>query len=210
MQHLDVSDCSELPEAPAGFRYLDFLSEPKGFRCFLIPRDMPRGEFLEKHSHLLDERLQPIYQHDGITVRQDSSFPIPGFYIVHPKIAGSSFDEINETLHLRTSFVMREIRKGMREALGIEHIHLYYEEKRKRGFDIHYWLLPIYNFRVDKDYISAFFLREYLDSFDFQVEKEKILHFNNLMKNYLHKVNLLSRDKQLSETLTHAFICASN
>ena len=205
MQYFDVSDITELPAPPKDFRYLDFISEPKGCRCFLVSRNMPRGEFLEQYSHLLDERLHPIYQNEGITVRQDASYPIPGFYVVHPKTEERSMDEMDEILHLRTAFVIREIRKGMREALGIEHLHLYYEEKRQRKYDIHYWILPIYNFRLERDYIGSFLLRDYLDSFEFEREKEKILQCNRALKDYLKKSQLLSRDNQLREILTHKF-----
>ncbi len=205
IEYLDVADLSELPAPPEDLRFLDFMGEPKGYRCFLVSTYMPRGEFLERHEDLLDERLKPIYQNAGITVRQDSTYPIPGFYIVHPKTCERSLDEMEEVDHLRTAFIIREIRRGMREVLGIEHIHMYYEEKRRRAYDIHYWLLPIYNYDIRQHHIGQLPLRSYLNSFKFAEEKEKILTFNNRLKSYLADTNLLARDNQLREILQQQF-----
>jgi len=201
MEYFDVSKMEDLPAPPQGFRYFDFIGGSKELRCFLVHEDTPRGLFIEENEHLLDPCLQPIFKNNGICVRQDPSFPTPGFYIVSPTRNFRFFDEIDEVTHLRMSHVIREIRKGMREALGIQYIYLYYEEKAKKSNNVHYWLVPLYH--IDsRTRIYNFKVKEYLEKFVFSDERKKILDFNQKMRNYLEKVKLLEKDQKLLERLS--------
>lgn len=201
MEYFDVEKFDDLLPAPKGKRYLDCLSDPKGLRCYLVPENMTRGEFLEKYEDMLDERLLPIYINQGICIRQDSSFPIPGFYIVHPVTSYTCFDLLDDTLHLRTFFVIKVLRKAMRDILGISHIHMYYHEKLHKNGDVHYSLLPLYNI-TRNDVLLRFTLKKYLDQFSYQKENQKILEYNNKIKRHFQKIHLVSQDNQLLKTLS--------
>jgi diadenosine tetraphosphate (Ap4A) HIT family hydrolase len=197
---IDVSKFSELPQAPIGMRFIDFLSEPKGLRCFLVPKGSSRGDFMDKQEHLLDQRLVPIYKNDSICVRQDSSFPIPGFYIVSPVQHFRFMDEMPEILSIRMFYIIRTLRKAMREVLGIPFIYMFYEEKLSRHGDVHYWLLPIYNIS-ESNILLRFDLESYLNSFDFHKEKDTILKLNDKLREYLLDIKLKEKDDALKKNL---------
>jgi hypothetical protein len=91
---------------------------------------------------------------------------------------------------MRTFFILREIRKGMRNILKLSYIHMYYQEKDHKSSDVHYWLLPIYN--INKEHrILNFDIKSYVDSFSYDKEKNKILDYNNKLREYIKKSNLL-------------------
>lgn len=200
--YIDVKKFSDLPNPPEGFRYVDFLSAPYGLRCFLLPKEFPRGKFMDEHEDLLDERLTPIYKHKGICVRPDSSFPIPGFYIVSPIEHYRSMDEMSALDNLRTFFIIRTIRKAMRDVLGIKFIYMFYEEKIKKHGDVHYWLLPIYDISED-NILLRLDIEKYLNKFEFNNEKDRILDFNNKLRDYIQSIDLLGQDNLLIQNLSY-------
>lgn len=202
MQHIDVYNVSELPLVKKGYRYLDFLGGTKNLRCFLVPYNMPRCEFLNKYSTLLDETIQPIYEKDGILIRQDASFALPGFYILSYIKHFNAFDKLDDVIYMRTFFLIKKIRHGMRNKLNIPFIHMYYEEKIEKSCNVHYWLMPvltdgtkyppiIYNIKI----------RKYLSKFTFQNERKNILMYNNIMKEYIKEINLKQQDDDLKNKL---------
>lgn len=201
MIYYDVEKYEDLPTPPPGKRFLDCVSEPRGLRCYLVPDDLPRGKFLEHYEDLLDERLRPIYKYKGVCVRQDSSFFIPAFYIVHPVSSVTALDLLDELTSLRTFFILRIIRKAMRDILGIQHIHMYYHEKLHKNGDVHYSLLPLYNISK-KDILLRFDLMEYVKRFVFTEEKDKILEFNQKIRAYLDEIQLEKQDQALIDKLT--------
>lgn len=140
-KYFDVNNLTELPELPKGLRFFDFIGGTKELRCFVATEDMPRNQFIEEYEDSLDACLKPIYKFNGICVKQDASYALPGFYIISPTNHYRSIDEIDEITHLRLFFILREIRKAMREVLQIEHIHLYYEEKKSKSCNVHYWYM---------------------------------------------------------------------
>jgi len=211
MIYEDVNHRSELPIPPEGFRYLDFIGGERELRCFLVPFDMPRAQFVEECESLLDLSLQPIYKNKGICVRQDASFPIPGFYILSFLKHYRSLDEIDEVTSLRLFLILREIRKGMRTALNIPFIHLYYEEKPAKSCNVHYWLLPINVEGGEKHpIIYDLKLKEYLQKFIFSEKKEKILDYNEKMRAYLSSRQLREKDDALGERLMTDLIGLEN
>lgn len=186
MRYYDVKDLSELPELPKEFRYFDFIGGSKELRCFVAPKDMPRSKFIEVNEALLDECLRPIYKNCGICVKQDASFALPGFYIVSPLEHYRSLDEIDQVMYLRLFFIIREIRKGMRETLAIQRVHIYYEEKMSKSSNVHYWILPIEEPDIQQRALSIttatrssliydLQVRNYLNQFMYSEQKGKIL-----------------------------------
>lgn len=199
MEFVDIDSRSELPAIKEGHRYLDFLGGTKELRCFVIPYDMPRSHFVEKYAHLLDECLVPIYQNNGITVRQDASYPLPGFYILSFSTHFTSFDLIDELTHLRSFLLIRHLRKGMREKLHIPYIHFHYEEKPAKSCNVHYWLMPVTDEGEGIKIIYDLDIRSYLEQFRFQNNRKKILENNQLMREYIESINLLQLDNDFFE-----------
>lgn len=200
--YLDVADRAEIPPAPAGWRYLDFLGGTKHLRCYLVPQNLPRSMFMAEHPDLLDECLHPIYNHDGITVRQDASYALPGFYIVSLDRQYRSMDGMGELLHLRVFLVVREIRAGLRHCLGVEHAHLYYEEKPDESSNVHYWLMPARTDVAERaSVIMRLNLRKYLSQFRFAAERDTIRAYNRAIRAHLHAVDLRGRDALLKHFL---------
>lgn len=196
MEYVDVYDTNELPTPKVGWRYLDFLGGEKQKRCFLVPMDYPRCDFFMEHSDLLDDSLQPIYANNGIFVRQDASFAVPGLYIISYDKQYSAFDYVDDLLFLRTFFIIKKIREGMREKLGIDYIHMYYEEKKEKSCNVHYWLMPIY--QPDTPIIFKIKIMDYLRSFDFAEEKKRINEYNAKMKAFFEEIKLRELDDQIA------------
>ncbi|HVX01042.1 MAG TPA: hypothetical protein VHA52_11480 [Candidatus Babeliaceae bacterium] len=200
IEYQDVAHLSELSSPPQGCRYFDFIGGTKGIRCFIAPQDMSRTQFIEENEALLDPCLTPIYKNAGITIKQDASFPVPGFYIVAPIQPYRSLDTVDEITHLRMFFLLREIRRAMRDVLGIEYAHVYYEEKADKSCNVHYWILPIHDIKKYPR-IYNFDVLKYLEQFNYQDNHIKIKEFNNKLKRYIEKSCLVERDNQLINLL---------
>jgi len=206
MKYFDVIDRSELPPPSEGFRYLDFIGGTKEIRCFLVPFDLPRAQFVKDNEILLDTALHAIYSNEGICIRQDASFALPGFYILSFLRHYSAIDAIDEITNLRLFFLLREIRKGMRNVLDIPFIHIYYEEKPAKSCNVHYWMLPINTGGQEKHpIIYDLKIKEYLNKFKFSKEREKIINFNEKMRQYIKEIKLLEKDNKLNSILKNIF-----
>ncbi|HCG01796.1 MAG TPA: hypothetical protein DEV93_14795 [Chloroflexi bacterium] len=196
---VDVGLLSELPDPPPGHRYLDFLGGERELRCFVVPEETPRCEFMSRNTQLLDPILEPVYQNEGVFIRQDASYAIPGFYILSLSDQYRAIDALDETTHLRTSLILQELRRGMRIALRIEYVHVYYEEKPDRSCSVHYWVLPVDGsrastvFRLDK--------RSYFGTFRLSDQRAAILRANHAMGEYFEDVGLRTRDQGLTNVL---------
>jgi diadenosine tetraphosphate (Ap4A) HIT family hydrolase len=197
---IDVNSMDELPRPPEGFRFLDFIGGTKELRCYMLPEELPRGQFFKNHPSLLEDWLLPIYENNGICVRQDASYPIPGFFIVAAVDHYRSLDEVDELTNARLFFILQKIRKGMRDVLGLEYIHLYYQEKVHAGCDVHFWLLPIYNIQPDLRIIN-FQLLPYLKSFVFSQQKKLLIQCREKMKSYVGDSGLLARDNDFAASM---------
>jgi len=194
MEFVDVNDRSELLSLPEGYRYLDFLGGEKELRCFVIPYDMPRSQFVDQHGDLLDECLTPIYQNGGIIVRQDASYPLPGFYILSFKKHFPSFDKVDDLTHLRSFLIIRYLRQGMRDVLKIPYIHFHYEEKPAKSCNVHYWLMPVQEQNGNTPIIYDLDIRHYLNQFKFQENKKNIRFYNKKMKEFVESIDLMKID----------------
>ena len=200
LEYCDVNSLNELSELPKGNRFLEFIGGTKNYRCFVVPKDFPRSEFFNQFSSLLDGCLEPVYENNGIAVRQDSTFALPGFYILGYNKQFSSFDEIPDLLQMRTAFILKQMRKGMREALDIKYIHMYYEEKAKASSNVHYWLMPSQDEKTGATpLIFDINLFNYLSSFEFKKRKVDIERFNDSMKKYIKGVNVYDYDNRLMD-----------
>ena len=186
MDFLDTDDKHSLPPPPVGMRYLDFLGGTKRIRCYLVPEDMPRLVFLRDYSELLDPALLPVFECDSVSVRQDTTYALPGFYIVSLQEHLQAFDQMDRATYMRMMQAVFHTRQGMRDKLGIEHIHLHYEEKPSASANVHIWLMPVDFARFGKETLLVNLdLRAYLTSFDFSKERKKILDFNQKVRQYL-------------------------
>lgn len=186
---IDVDDLRELPKAPSGLRYLDFIGGSKELRCFLLPITFSRAEFLKKYETILDECLVPILSWDGIVVRQDTSFAMPGFYIAGLPEEYRFIDDLEEQKSCQLAKVFLKVRRAMRECLNVEQLHFRCEEKPACA--LHYWFLPIGAKFVPQSIIDSGLVRDYLSRFTFSKNKAAIQNANTLMRNALTRQNLI-------------------
>jgi len=81
-------------------------------------------------------------------VHQDWDVPIPGFFIIAVIGKIQSIEEFNEEETLEFIQMIKKIRKGMREILGIKNVYLFQDESTKHNL-FHMWILPRYDW-MDK------------------------------------------------------------
>ena len=186
IQYIDVEHRDDLPRPPAGMRYLDFIGGSLNLRCFLVPEALPRARFMEEHSDALDPCLQPIYAADGIRIRQDASYALPGFYILSFEQQYRSFDLIDPALFFKAMVLCHRVRALMREHLSIEYIHLHYEEKPDASCNVHFWIMPVGMIQGEQPkIIFELDIRQYLGNFHFRDHKRRILECNDIMRSAL-------------------------
>jgi len=184
-KYIDVDNLKQLPKLSGEKRYLEFLGGTKQYRCFIVDKNLPRCDFYKNNSELISDFLQPIYKNHGIVVAQDNTFPIPGFYIISYDKQYNSIDELPNSLIIRTTSLIKEIRKIMREKLNIKYVNIYYEEKDSKSNNVHYWIMPKIDTVNLKCKLYELDLKSYLESFKFQENKSKIVKYNKLIKEEL-------------------------
>lgn len=210
MDHFDVDAKTELPAPPAGWRYLDFLGGTRELRCFLVREDVPRNRFMAEHPELLDEALAPIYHHRGISIRQDASYAVPGFYILSLDGHVPALDDIDPPTYLRLTFLLRETRAAMRAELGIEHIHVHYEEKPTGSCNVHFWLLPAAERGTGRVRpITRLDIKAHVTSYRFSEERDTLRAHNVRMRQRFAAVRLRERDDELADLLAAAPLTAA-
>jgi len=135
------------------------------------------GCWLVENDSNLPSLIRPIIENDKITVAQDVECPIPGFYIIAAKDHYDSIYDFSEDLYSEFFSVLYEVRKSMTDALGIDLVSTFCEEK-SGGSHVHYWMLPLHadvmkrhniKPRIHKGNIAT-----YLDLFNCEDEKSKI------------------------------------
>jgi len=196
MKYIDVNSLDELPELPQDQRYFDTIGGSKNFRCFIAPKDYPRNIFLLENEHLLDKCLSPIYKNNGITVRQDTSCPLPGFYIVAPDKHYKSLDEIPIIDYIRLMFIIYNIRKGLRSIMHIDYAYLLYEEKENPSCNVHFWILPITDIKKYPR-MYKFDIKQYMDTFELKNNHGKIINTNMKMISYLESEKIIEKDNRI-------------
>jgi|SRR3989344_6050994 len=84
---------------------------------------------------------QVIFNGEHFHIGQDWEVPIPGFFIVAAKRKGvSSIEDFTDAESQEFMTMLRKMRKGMREVLGIKHVYFFQNEDTQHGF--HFWLFP--------------------------------------------------------------------
>jgi len=73
-------------------------------------------------------------------VEQDWEVPIPGFFIVASLRKIKSVAEFSDEETAEFAKLVRDVRRGMREVLGIEEVYLFQNEDSMHNF--HLWMFP--------------------------------------------------------------------
>lgn len=138
-----------------------------------------------------------MIENEEIAVRQDAEFPVPGFYIVSLRRHVQSIADVDSRLAAHLGLCVHYVRKGMRECLGIRRAHIYLEEKII-GPHYHTWLLPLWEDVMDKYNIDPKIwlgnVKQYIDLFQYEKEKDKILFFNHRLREYLIKIDYIRKN----------------
>jgi hypothetical protein len=202
VEYIDVDRKEDLPAAPEGRRYLDFLGGTRQLRCYLVPADMPRIRFMRSFGEF-DECLTPLFHHAGVVVQQDASYALPGFFVVSFDQHHRALDSVDEVGCVLSAVVIREARIGMRVELGISNIHLYYEEKIDKSCHVHYWMVPVPGHMGDQSTtITRLDLRSYLTQFRFQEQRDTILRYNERMREYFKAAETAKRMDRIRAALS--------
>lgn len=202
LKYYDVDSMQELPPlTDAGKRYLDFLGGTKNLRVFVIPRDLPRVNFMKLFPQLIERKLfKPIYENKGISIMPDMSYAVPGFYVISYNHYFYHCDSIPESVMMRTGVILKYLRKGIEEALGIECCSLYQDDKKRISTPVHYWLVPKYAKYLDEGLDCKLMdvdFKKYLNKFNFQEQKEKMFACNRKIKKYIKDINLKAIDDKV-------------
>ncbi|MCV7076972.1 hypothetical protein [Mycobacterium szulgai] len=191
MQFIDVDYQSELPPDPPGLRFLEFLGGTKQLRCFIVSENTTRAEFMREYAHLLDDCMTPIYDRDGIMIRQDAGFSLPGFYIIGLHDQVRALDYLDIGLYRKISLLLLELRKGMRSVLSINHVDIHYDEKLDKTCSVRWAVMPAPREGPQRiPSIADLDLRNYLSKFRLTEERETILDFNQRMRDYFSDIDL--------------------
>ncbi|MEJ5867668.1 hypothetical protein WDV85_07940 [Pseudokineococcus sp. 5B2Z-1] len=179
---VDVDRVDELPAAPTGLRWVDFLGGTRNLRCYLVEGGVVRHELMAAVDDL-DRVHDPVLVHAGVTVRQDSSYALPGFYVVALDGHVPALDGAGDAQTVALALAVREVRRGMREALGIELVHLHYEEKPRASSHVHQWLVPVHaEHAAGSTSLMRLDLHAYLACFVFREQRAAILAANESLR----------------------------
>ena len=199
LKYIDVEKREDLPPIPVGMRYIHFYGGTKNYRAYIAPEDISRADFMEKYPEYVPEHNQPIYENNGIIVRADPKFPCPGFYIFALNKTYRAFDFLDDVTFLRFCFILKKTKEAMRKVLGLNYAHLLSNEKSDPFVNVHFWLVPI-NGTNSPDLLD-FNVKEYLNSFT-PKEVDKIISYNNRLKDYFKEIDLVGQDNELTKKLT--------
>lgn len=199
LEYIDVDNLNDFPVEPAGHRYVYFYGGTKNYRGYIAPNNMSRGDFMEIYPEYIPEQNIPVYQNDGIVVRADPKFPCPGFYIISLSKTYTAFDYMDDVIFLRFSFVLKKLKEAMRSELNIQYAHLLSNEKSDPYVNVHFWLVPING--ISSPDLLDFNVKEYLNSFVPKNEIDKIIKYNEKLRDYFKKINLILKDNELKKVL---------
>lgn len=195
-KYIDVNNLKELPNLDNEHRYLEFLGGTKQYRCYIVSKDLPRCIFMEEHREELDEILFPIYIDNNICISQDSSYALPGFYIISLRNYYKNIIELNYELFEEINFWVYEIRKAMKEVLNIEYVNVYYEEKTSKSANVHYWIMPVLTQGNIAPKLHYLYLKDYLEQFNLIENKKQIIEYNEKMRKYIKEMKISEKFKK--------------
>lgn len=201
LKFIDVDNRKDFPPVPKGKRYIHFYGGTKNYRAYIAPENISRADFMEQYPEYIPEQNKPIYENNGIIVRADPKYPCPGFYIFGLNKTYRAFDLLDDITFIRFSFVLKKVKEGMRKELGLNYAHLLSNEKSDPFVNVHFWLVPV-NGTTSPDLLD-FDVKKYLNSFEPQNEIDKILRYNEILRKYLKKIDLINLDNNLMKKLTN-------
>lgn len=199
LQYIDVDKREDFPPAPNGMRYIHFYGGTKNYRAYIAPEKISRADFMEQYPEYIPEQNRPVYENNGIIVRADPKYPCPGFYILGLNKTYKAFDLLDDITFLRFSLILKKIKEGMRKELGLNYAHLLSNEKSDPFVNVHFWLVPVEG-TVSPDLLD-FDVKEYLSSFKPEEQIETILLYNNKLRKYLERIDLMGQDNKLTAKL---------
>ncbi len=199
LQFIDAERREDFPPEPKGMRYIHFYGGTKNYRAYIAPEDVSRADFMEQYPEYVPEQNKPIYENKGIIVRADPKYPCPGFYIFGLNKTYRAFDLLDDITFLRYSFILKKTKEGMRKELGLNYAHLLSNEKSDVFVNVHFWLVPVEG-TISPDLLD-FDVKEYLSSFSPRKELDKILSYNERLRNYFKQIDLVKQDNDLHSKL---------
>ena len=201
LQYIDVDSREDFPPVPEGMRYIHFYGGEKNYRAYIAPESISRADFMEQYPEYVPEQNRPIYENNGIVVRADPKYPCPGFYIFGLNKTYRAFDLLYDVTFLRYSFILKKAKEGMRKELGLNYAHLLSNEKSDVFVNVHFWLVPVEG-TTSPDLLD-FDVKGYLSSFQPKEEINKIIEYNEKMRKYFTRIDLVRLDNELYAKLTN-------
>ena len=199
LQYIDVDKREDFPPEPEGMRYIHFYGGTKSYRAYIAPESISRADFMDQYPEYVPEQNKPIYENNGIIVRADPKYPCPGFYILSLNKTYRAFDLLDDITFLRFSFILKKTKEGMRKELRLNYAHLLSNEKSDPFVNVHFWLVPVEG-TTSPDLLD-FNVKEYLSSFNPKDEIDTILLYNNKLRDYFKRIDLVRQDNELTEKL---------
>lgn len=199
LQYIEADRREDFPPEPQGMRYIHFYGGTKNYISYIAPESISRADFMEQYPEYVPEQNKPIYENNGIIVRADPKYPCPGFYILSLNKTYRAFDLLDDITFLRFSFILKKTKEGMRKELGLNYAHLLSNEKSDPFVNVHFWLVPVEG-TTSPDLLD-FNVKEYLSSFNPKDEIDTILLYNNKLRDYFKRIDLVRQDNELTEKL---------
>lgn len=156
-----------------------------------------RGCFLENRKLDIVE-LEPIWFDDFFIIRQDAECPVPGFYIISTKQHIHTIGDLTVEQASELGVIQNRLRQVMLDYLGIERLHVILEERMVEPH-LHIWLLPLWTdvmkrYRIDPKVWNSN-IYQYISFFSYEDNRNTILKYNQIMRDYLESDPILSRFK---------------
>ena len=199
LQYIETDRREDFPPEPQGMRYIHFYGGTKNYIAYIAPESISRADFMEQYPEYVPEQNKPIYENNGIIVRADPKYPCPGFYILSLNKTYRAFDLLDDITFLRFSFILKKTKEGMRKELGLNYAHLLSNEKSDPFVNVHFWLVPVEG--TTSPELLDFNVKEYLSSFNPKDEIDTILLYNNKLRDYFKRIDLVRQDNELTEKL---------
>lgn len=199
LQYIETDRREDFPPEPQGMRYIHFYGGTKNYIAYIAPESISRADFMEQYPEYVPEQNKPIYENNGIIVRADPKYPCPGFYILSLNKTYRAFDLLDDITFLRFSFILKKTKEGMRKELGLNYAHLLSNEKSDPFVNVHFWLVPVEG--ITSPDLLDFNVKEYLSSFNPKDEIDTILLYNNKLRDYFKRIDLVRQDNELTEKL---------
>jgi len=203
---IEVNSESDLPELPPDMRYFVSIGGSKEYQAFKAPRSWSRGAFMQRFSDKLDPVLEDLYNHKDVFIRQDASRALPGFYIIGPHRFSTSVDNTDLINFIRCMYVFKVVQDFNSSRKDVHATNFYYDENYGKPVHIHFWALPFTKQKVEQFRMSTRYddviSWNYLESFGFQENKDKIKYLNEQLKIHFQTHNVWLTDNKIQSYIT--------